>query len=90
VEDLLAGYANAGFSPTEGKAYRLVPSTQTWRYVTRYPEQVLCLEVRRDLVVETYTALSAMTVNDDAIDRVATPLVDAIGRWMDRRAREAG
>jgi hypothetical protein len=45
---------------------------------------------RRDLVVETYTALSAMKVNDDAIDRVATPLVDGIGRWMDRRAREAG
>ncbi len=90
VEDLLAGYAAAGFTPTEGSAYRLVPSTQTWRYVTRYPEQVLCLEVRRDLVVETYTALSAMKVNDDAIDRVATPLVDGIGRWMDRRAREAG
>jgi hypothetical protein len=90
VEDLLAGYANAGFSPTEGKAYRLVPSTQTWRFVTRYPEQVLCLEVRRDLLVDTYTALSAMTLNDAAIDRVAAPLADAIGRWLDRRAREAG
>lgn len=89
VEDLLAGYAAAGFTPTEGSAYRLVPSTQTWRFATRYPEQVLCLEVRRDLVVESYTALSAMKVSDEGVDRVAAPLAAAIGRWMDRRARDA-
>jgi len=90
VEDLLEAYAVAGFTPTEGSAYRLVPSTQTWRFATRYPEQVLCLEVRRDLLVHAYTALSAMMVREDAVDRVAAPLAAAIGRWMDRRAREAG
>ena len=90
VDDLLEAYTSAGFTPTEGQAYRLVPSTQTWRFATRYPEQVLCLEVRRDLVVERYTALSPMTVSDTAVDRVAGPLAGAIGRWMDRRAREAG
>jgi hypothetical protein len=90
VEDLLEAYAVAGFTPTEGSAYRLVPSTQTWRFATRYPEQVLCLEVRRDLLVHAYTALSAMMVREDAVDRVAAPRAAAIGRGMDRRAREAG
>jgi hypothetical protein len=90
VHDLLAAFAAAGHRPTEGAAYSLQPSTQTWRFVTRYPEQVLCLEVRRDLLVETYTGLSAMVVREDAADRVARPLAAAIGRWLDRRASEAG
>lgn len=90
VEDLLAGFTAAGFAPSEGAAYKLAPSTQTWRFATRYPDQVLCLEVRRDLLVESYTALSAMQVREQACARVAAPLADAIGRWMDRRASEAG
>lgn len=89
VEDLLVGFASAGFAPTEGVAYKLAPSTQTWRFATRYPDQLLCLEVRRDLLVERYSALEAMALRADAIDRVAAPLAEAIGRWLDRRAREA-
>jgi len=90
VEDLTAGFGRVGLTATEGAAYQLVAGTQTWRFVNRYPEQLLCLEVRRDLLVEEYTALSAMSVREDAVDRIAGPLSDAIGRWMDRRAAAAG
>lgn len=90
VEDLVAGFAGEGLTATEGRAYQLAPSTQTWRFATRHPGQVLCLEVRRDLLVEEYTALSAMVVNDESLDRVAAPIARAIGGWMDRRRAERG
>ena len=90
VEDLVAGFAGEGLTATEGRAYQLVPSTQTWRFATRHPGQVLCLEVRRDLLVERYTALSAMEVRTESLERIAAPLSAAIGRWMDRRASAAG
>ncbi len=90
VEDLRAAFAAEGLTATEGQAYQLAPSTQTWRFATRHPGQVLCLEVRRDLLVTEYTALSAMQVDDEAVERVAAPLAGAIARWMDRRDSQAG
>jgi hypothetical protein len=88
VDDLVAGFGEAGLTATEGAAYTLQPGTQTWRFVTRYPEQLLCLEIRRDLLVKRYTGLDAMTIDEAAIERVAKPLAGAIGRWMDRRKAE--
>ena len=90
VEDLIAGFAAEGLTATEGRAYQLAPSTQTWRFATRHPGRVLCLEVRRDLLVERYTALTAMEVRPESLERIAAPLAGAIGRWMDRRDAEVG
>lgn len=88
VDDLVAGFRDVGLSATEGAAYTLQPGSQTWRFVTHYPEQFLCLEIRRDLLVKEYRGLEAMTIDEAAIERVAAPLVGAIGRWMDRRQAE--
>jgi hypothetical protein len=88
VDDLVAGFREAGLSATEGAAYRLQAGTQTWRFVTRYPEQLLCLEIRRDLLVTQYTGLEEMAIDQAAIARVSAPLAGAIGRWMDRRQAE--
>lgn len=90
VEELTADFAAVGLTATESVAYRLVPGTQTYRFAVRYPGRVLCLEVRRDLLVEAYTALTPMRVRADAVERIAAPIAAAVVRWMDRRRAVAG
>jgi len=87
VEELLAGYRALGYQTVEGGAYTLHPATQTYRFSTRYLGQVLCLEVRRDLLVEAYTPFEEMRVVPELADRVAGPLTAAIDGWLSSRDR---
>jgi len=87
VERLTDAYRAIGICAVESVTYQLSPVTQSWRYVMRYPERVLCLEVRRDLLVAEYTPFDEMRALPHAADRVAGPLVDAIDEWLARVAR---
>jgi hypothetical protein len=78
VEELIAAYAKLGITATESATYKMSEATQSWRWQMAYPEQVLCLEVRRDLLVETWTPFEEQTVNEAAADRFAGPLAAAI------------
>lgn len=78
VEALIAAYAAIGVTATESATYKMSEMTQSWRWQMAYPRQVLCLEVRRDLLVERWTPFEEQTVRLDAADRFAAPLADAI------------
>jgi hypothetical protein len=78
VEELTLAYGKLGITATESATYKMSEATQSWRWQMAYPEQVLCLEVRRDLLVERWTPFEEQTVRDDAADRFAGPLADAI------------
>lgn len=78
AEELVAGYRAIGVEVVEGGTYTLHPSTQTWRWSTKYPGRVIGLEVRRDLLVQEYTPFEEMTVRAEAADRIAGPLACAI------------
>ena len=82
VEQVLAGYRALGYETVEGGAYTLHPATQGYYFSMRYLGQVLCLEVRRDLLVEEYTPFEEMRVRPELADRVAGPLADAISGWL--------
>ncbi len=84
VDELVGAYREIGIEAIEGGSYTLHPSTQTWRWSSRYPDRVLCLEVRRDLLVERYTPFEEMRVRPDAADRIAGPLAAAIDRRIRR------
>lgn len=86
VEEVVAGLRASGLEVMENQTYCLTPSTQTWRWSSRYPEQVLCLEVRRDLLVEAYLPFDEMTPAPEKVERVATPIAAAITRWLATRA----
>jgi hypothetical protein len=85
VRDVIAGYRAIGIAPAECATYELHPSTQTARWSARWPSHVLCLEVRRDLLVERYTPFEEMHAAPDAVERIATPLAVAIDRWLAAR-----
>lgn len=78
VEELIAAYAEIGVSATESATYKMSEATQSWRWQLTYPEQVLCLEVRRDLLVESWTPFEEQTVRAESVDRFAAPLARAI------------
>jgi hypothetical protein len=88
VDPLIAGFAAQGLSAVEAQSYTLHPATQTWRYIERHRGQVLCLEVRRDLLVsEPYTPFEEMRALPDRIERVAIPLASAIDGWLRAQPR---
>ncbi len=82
VEELIAAYAAVGVTASESATYKMSEATQAWRWQTTYPEQMLCLEVRRDLLVEAWTPFEEQTVREDAADRFAGPLASAILRRL--------
>ncbi len=78
VEELIAAYAELGITATESATYKMSDATQGWRWQMLYPDQVLCLEVRRDLLVESWTPFEEQTVRAESADRFSQPLARAI------------
>lgn len=87
AEALKEAYRALGHEAVEGGAYTLHPSTQGYRFAKRYPGQVLCLEIRRDLLVEAYTPFEEMRVRPEAADRFAAPIATELDRALARRDR---
>ncbi|PRQ04602.1 hypothetical protein [Enhygromyxa salina] len=84
-EQLLAGFAQAGFTPTANDTYFLHPSTLGHAWSVAYPGQVLSLELRRDLLVEAWRPLEPMRPVPAACERVAGVLAPALERALARR-----
>jgi predicted N-formylglutamate amidohydrolase len=82
-----AGLSAAGLAVVRNGSYRLLPGSQTYRQSARHRGRVLCLEVRRDRLVERYTALEPMNVDPTSVARVAEPLAAAIDGWLGARGR---
>ena len=75
-----------GLSAVVNDTYCLHPVTSAYEWSRRYPGRLLCMEVRRDLLVERWRWNQAMRPNPAAIERVATPLAEAFAELV--RGRE--
>ncbi len=75
---LLADFAAAGFGAKANDTYNLHSSTLAHEWSTTYPGQVLCLEIRRDALVERWTPFEEMTVVAASCERVASVLAPAL------------
>lgn len=83
-ELLVEAFSLAGFLAQTGTTYRLHPSTMAWQFATRFPQRSLCLEVRRDLLVERWLPFQEKVVDIAAIERVADALTGSVVKWMAR------
>lgn len=54
-----------------GTSYPLHPVTMAYHYAKAYPYQTLCMEIRRDLVVETWEPFSEMKISQEKSERLA-------------------
>ena len=59
--------------------YGLHPSTAAYAWATRFIGQTLCVELRRDLVVEEFTPFAEMRTSDVAAERFAALLLRSLG-----------
>jgi hypothetical protein len=82
---VMAGLTRAGFEVGRDSTYNLHPATQAARFATARPGQTLCLEVRRDLLVEDFALLEERPLVPARITRAAAPLAEAVAGWLSRR-----
>jgi hypothetical protein len=75
---LLDDFAAAGFEAKANDTYNLHPSTLGHEWSTSYPGKVLCLEVRRDSLVETWSPFEAMRGVPEKCERVAKVLAGVL------------
>lgn len=83
-EQLLERFAAAGFAPALNDTYFLHPATLGHGWSARYPGQVVCLEVRRDLLVPAWTPFEEMVADPARARRVAEILAPALADGRDR------
>ena len=86
IARLLESLAGIGAQAVENETYALHPATQGWRWARDFPDQSLCLEIRRDLLVERFDLLAPMTVDPQKVERFAAPIADEVDRWLQMSA----
>lgn len=75
---LLADFAAAGFEAKANETYYVHPSTMAHEWATTHPGRVLALELRRDLLVETWTPFEPMRVAEARCQQVAEVLAPVL------------
>ncbi|MFK7988130.1 MAG: hypothetical protein AB8I08_19070 [Sandaracinaceae bacterium] len=82
---LIDAYAEVALAAVEATTYSLHPASQGARFATRYSGQSLCVEVRRDLLVDRFHLLEPNWLDPTKVRRAARPMVDPIRAWLDQR-----
>ncbi len=65
----------------DSTTYPLHPSTLGWHHAVRKPGRSLCLEVRRDLVVDRFIPFAEAKIDPARVARLAPPIARALLRW---------
>ena len=67
-----------GFQVTENATYRLFHATMAYWHSKRWPDRVLCLEMRRDLLAEEFLPFLPMRIADSKAERFADAIDAAV------------
>ncbi len=86
AERIAATYGELGIEVGDNATYHMHPATLAHRWAARMPGRVFCLEVRRDLLVRSWTWNDDNEVLAPAVERFAGPLAATIDDWL--RARK--
>lgn len=78
VRRLRERYREIGVEAAESSTYRLHQGTLGYVHSARHPGRVLCMEIRRDLLVERFTPFVEMSVSDRKARRMAAPIAAAL------------
>jgi hypothetical protein len=88
VEALREALLPLGWPVADSATYPMHPSTMAWDHVMLRPGRALCLEVRRDLLVETFDPFVEMLVSAPKVNSITPPLTSAILRWWPATPQE--
>jgi hypothetical protein len=83
-EALLSAFERAGFEAKANDTYYLHPAGLGHTWSTEYPGRVVCLEVRRDLLVDEWRWNEEMLPVDEKVARVARVLAPVLAEALPR------
>jgi predicted N-formylglutamate amidohydrolase len=86
VAAVVHNYAQIGVTATQNATYRLHPATMGYHYARTYPHQVLCIEVRRDLVADPFVPFGESPISPEKVARMSTPVLAALRDALAARA----
>ncbi len=78
AEAIKSNYARIGIRATENVSYQLHPATMGYRRSERYPAQVLCLEIARDLLAEPFAPFEEMRIGERKVETMSAPVAAAL------------
>ena len=78
VRALRHRYARIGVEVAENATYRLHRATMGYVHSARYPGQVLCMEISRELLADPFTPFAEMSISKRKARRMAAPIAAAI------------
>jgi hypothetical protein len=84
---LLEAFGAAGFSTKANDTYYVHESSLAHTWSTTYPGQLMCLEVRRDVLVPQWRPFEETTAAPMKVERVADVLVPVLHEALQRRGR---
>lgn len=87
VEAIQRNYARIDVQATENVSYALHPVTMGHRYSVRYPGQVLCFEIARDLLAEPFAPFEEMHISEHKVTRMSAPIAVALLAELARTRR---
>jgi hypothetical protein len=79
-----AEFAAAGFGVARNGAYSLHPVTIAHAFASRHPGTTLCLEIRRDLLLDEFVPFVPLTPRPDLVEKAAAPLAAAVLQTLAR------
>ena len=71
-------YERAGVEVAENATYRLHPATMGHVHSARYPGQVLCMEISRELLADPFTPFAEMSISESKAGFMAAPIAAAL------------
>ena len=83
---LQAAYLEVGIVAEQNATYHLHPATMGLVYARAYPDQVLCVELNRGLVAETFVPFGVTSISAERIERLAAPIGRVLANELARRA----
>lgn len=78
VDALRDRYRRVGLEPGENETYRLHAGTEAHRHASRWPGQVLCMEIDRSLLADPFDPFREMRIAPDKVARMAAPIAGAL------------
>ncbi len=85
-----ANYRAIGIAAAENESYQLHPASQGYCYSARYPGQVLCLEIARDLLADPFSPFEEMRISERKVAAMSAPIAAALVAEWDFAIRPQG
>ena len=77
----------AGLCVAQGDSYQLHPATTAYSWSKKYKSQTVCVEIRRDLLMEQFEPFAEMSVDVEQLGCIATAMAYGIMETFQQRTK---